>query len=196
MNIPEWDANKVLPPIHPEAPEGQEHDRLYRAPYAVPLAEFIGRFAGTLERMDLVQRFLEYRATLHQAGITEGFQWINGSFVENIEEGSRMRPPDDIDVVTFYYTNEDANPNFEELFNPRITKQDFRVDAYGIEIDQPLDVSTVTTIGHLHSLWSHRRGDDIWKGYIQTDLDPEEDNPAQRTLDVMRKIIEERQEQI
>ena len=196
MNIPEWDTNKVLPPIHPEAPEGQEHDRLYRAPYAVPLAEFIGRFAGTLERMDLVQKFLEYRAALHQAGITEGFQWINGSFVENIEESSRMRPPDDIDVVTFYYTSEDANPNFEELFNPRIAKQDFGVDAYGIEMDQPLDVSTVTTIGLFHSLWSHRRGDNIWKGFIQTDLDPEEDNPAQSTLDVMRKIIEERQEQM
>ena len=86
MTIHEWDNNKVLPPIRPDTPQGQEHDRLYRSPYAVPLAEFIERFATTLERVDMIENFLRYRAALHQAGITEGFQWINGSFVENIEE--------------------------------------------------------------------------------------------------------------
>ena len=194
MNIPEWDINKVLPPIHPETPEGQEHDILYRAPYAAPLAEIIDRFATTLQRADLIEKFLGYRAALHQAGITEGFQWINGSFVENIEESPRKRSPDDIDVVTFYFRDESASPNYEDLFNPRITKQNFNVDAYGIELDQPLDVATATTIGHLHSLWSHRRFNNVWKGFIQTDLDPTEDDPARHRLSTIRKTIKEREE--
>ena len=191
MNIPEWDINKVLSPIHPETPEGQQHDILYRAPYVAPLAEFIDRFATTLERVDLIEEFLGYRVALHQAGITEGFQWINSSFVDNIEESSREHPPDDIDVVTFYYRDESASPDYEDLFNPRITTQNFKVDAYGIELDQPLDVATATTIGQLHSLWSHRRTDNVWKGFIQADLDPTEDISARRRLGVMREIIED-----
>ena len=194
MTIPEWDKNKVLPPIHPNTPEGQEHDRLHRAPYVVPLAEFIDRFATTLQRADLIEKFLGYRTALHQAGITEGFQWINGSFVENIEESSRKRPPDDVDVVTFFFRDEDASADYEDLFNPRITQENFNVDAYGIELGEPLDVATATTIGYFHGLWSHRRIDHVWKGFIQTDLDPTEDNPARRRLRVMRDIIEAREE--
>ena len=69
VTIPEWDQNHVLPPIHPDTPEGQEHDQFYRAPYYVPLVDFVTRFATTQERVDLMEKFLEYRATLHEAGI-------------------------------------------------------------------------------------------------------------------------------
>jgi hypothetical protein len=33
-------------------------------------------------------------------GIVEGFQWIDGSFIEDAEK-SRGRPPADIDIITF-----------------------------------------------------------------------------------------------
>ena len=192
MTIPEWDNNKVLPPIHPDAPSGQEYDRLYRSPYAGPLAEFIGRFATTLQRVNMLERFLRYRAALHQAGITEGFQWINGSFVENVEEGPRHRPPGDIDVATFYFLDEDVSPDYTDLFNADLTKENFGVDAYGIQLGEPLSVATATTIGYLNSLWSHRQTDNIWKGFIQADLDPEDDEPARHRLETIKRTFQER----
>ena len=175
MTIPEWDGNKVLPPIHPATPEGQEHDSLYRAPYVARLAEFVTRFATTRDRVDLIEKFLDYRNALHQAGISEGFQWINGSFVENIKQSSRRRPPEDIDVVTFFFRDESAREGYEDLFDPDITKQNFDVDGYGKELGRPLAVVTAMDIGYFHGMWSHRRVDHVWKGFIQVDLDPEED---------------------
>ena len=47
-----------------------------------------------------MQGFLRYRNALHEHGFVDGFQWINGSFSENIED-REGRSPNDIDVVTF-----------------------------------------------------------------------------------------------
>ena len=186
MTIPEWDGNKVLPPIRPGTPQGREHDSLYRAPYVAPLEEFVTRFATTPERVDLIERFLQYRTALHQQGISRGFQWINGSFVENVEQSSNPRTPRDIDVVTSFYGNE--NPSlYLELFNPRTTKLNFDVDGYGIELGRPLAVATAMDIGYFHGMWSHRRVDHVWKGFIQVDLDPEEDPPAQDRLRAIKE---------
>ena len=188
MTIPEWDPNRVLPPIHPDTPEGQEDDSLYRAPYAARLEEFITRFANTPQRVHLVERFLAYRAALHQWGVTEGFQWINGSFVENVEQGSNPRIPRGINVVTFYYGNGN-NAFYRHLLNADTASQNFSADAYGIELERPLDTGTATLIGYLHGLWSHRKGDRIWKGFIQVDLEPEEDPPAWEKLHAFREEL-------
>ena len=191
MTIPEWDDNKVLPPIHPNTPAGQEHASLYRAPYIARMEEFVTRFATTPERVDLIDKFLDYRAALHQSGISEGFQWINGSFVENIEQSPRRRPPEDIDVVTFFFRDESTGADLLNLFNPLITKENFDVDGYGIELGKPLDVATATVIGYFHGLWSHRRVDHVWKGFIQVDLDQEGDQSARRRLHIVRGVTGE-----
>ena len=115
------------------------------------------------QRVDLAEGFLAYRAALHYWDVTNGYQWINGSFVENVEQSSKARPPRDIDVVTFYYGNENHD-SYSNLINPELSRQEFNVDAYGIELNQPLDIPTVTFIGHLHSLWSHRKGDPHLEG--------------------------------
>ena len=127
--IPQWDDNKVLPPIHPDTPEGQEHESLYRAPYVASLEQFVTRFATTPERIELANKFLDYRVALYQYGISEGFQWINGSFVENIEgRAPDHRQPKDIDVVTFFYKREDTREDYPALFSPSITKENFNAD--------------------------------------------------------------------
>ena len=156
------------------------------------MAEFVTQFATTRDRVDLIEKFLDYRDALHQAGISEGFQWINGSFVENIEQSSRRRPPEDIDVVTFFFRDESAREGYEDLFDPDITKQNFDVDGYGIELGRPLAVVTAMDIGYFHGMWSHRRVDHVWKGFIQVDLDPEEDPPAQDRLRTIKEDLEKR----
>ena len=192
VTIPEWDDNKVLPPIHPDTPEGQEHENWYRAPYVARLVEFVTRFVTTPERVELMERFLNYRTALHQAGISQGFQWINGSFVENIEQSSRSRPPKDIDVVTFFFREESTREGYETLFDPEITKLNFDVDGYGIELGRPLAVVTAIDIGYFHGMWSHRRVDHVWKGFIQVQLDPEEDPPAQDRLHAIKEDLDKR----
>lgn len=162
---------------------------LYRAPYFAPLQEFVTRFVTSLKRAELMEGFLDYRAALHQWGISEGFQWINGSFVEDVERSSNPRSPQDIDVVTFYYGNETNTLN-QQLFNPDITKENFDVDGYGIELGKPLDAGTAVLIGYFHGLWSHRRNH-IWKGFIQVDLDPEEDPAARDRLQAIKKDLEQ-----
>ena len=112
----------------------------------------------------------------------------NGSFVENIEQSSAPRSPEDIDVVTFFYWNEN-NVFYRELLDPRITKPNFNVDAYGVELGKPLDVATAVQIGYWHGMWSHRRNQ-VWKGFIQVDLDPTEDPPARVRLHVIKEDLE------
>ena len=133
-----------------------------------------------------------HRGALHQYGISEGFQWINGSFVENIEgRAPDHRQPKDIDVVTFFYKREDTREDYPVLFNPSTTQLNFNVDAYGVELGVPLDMGSAALIGFWHGLWSHRR-DHVWKGFIQVALDPGEDPPAKRCLDVIAESEERR----
>ena len=186
MTIPDWDLNRVLPPIHPDTPKGKEHDLYYRAPYVAQLEEFISRFANTPQRVQLAERFLDYRTAIHRWAITEGFQWINGSFVENVEQGSNPRIPEDVDVVTFYYGNGNDTPLSRQLFDPEITGPNFNVDGYGVQLGVPLDVPKAVLTGHFYGLWSHRKGDHVWKGFIQVDLDPDEDPPARARLQVIK----------
>ena len=139
-----------------------------------------------------MEKFLDYRNALHQWEVSEGFQWINGSFVENAEQRSDPQTPEDIDVVTFFYGNDNSTAVYREMFDPRITKEKFDVDGYGIELGKPLDVPTAVRIGHFHGLWSHRRVDLVWKRFIQVDLDPEEDPPARDRLHAIKEDLEKR----
>lgn len=94
--IPAWNPDGIIP----------AHDQIdptshARSPYTVSLLDVMTRFGNTETRRDLLQRWLDFRAALHRLGITRGFQWIDGSFVENIEQ-TRNRSPNDIDLVTLY----------------------------------------------------------------------------------------------
>ena len=51
--------------------------------------------------MAILDGFLRFRELLTQAGFVSGFQWVDGSFLENVEM-LENRPPNDLDVVTFY----------------------------------------------------------------------------------------------
>ncbi|MBW7864315.1 MAG: hypothetical protein H3C30_07875 [Candidatus Hydrogenedentes bacterium] len=95
--IPEWNPSGVMPPIQSTAPTAME-----RSPYPVSLTDFVLRFSTTNKCRAILSGLLGFRAALHSAGLTEGFQWIDGSFIENIEE-IESREPADVDVVTFFH---------------------------------------------------------------------------------------------
>ena len=170
----------VVPPIRPSV-AGHDPDR---SPYEADLGAVVDMFAVSQDRADILQGLLDYRAALHAAGLVSGFQWLDGSFLENIED-VEGRPPQDIDVVTFFelpagQTQLTLLPVLESLFDPQQTKPRYKVDAYPFELGQPMDSTRVRTTTYWYSMWSHRR-DGVWKGFVQVDLDPAID-VAGRTL--------------
>ena len=162
-----------MPPIRP----GAGSTSADRAPYRVSLLEFVERFAVSPTRASILQGFLNYRAALHAAGIIVGFQWIGGSFVEEIEtlEG---RAPNDMDVVTFCAAPTD---DYTHLFTPDITKEAFRIDAQLCRTDLPFTSDRVRWITYWYSLLAHRRSQ-LWKGFAEVDLNPFEDPACQASL--------------
>lgn len=178
--IPTWNAQGVLPPINPASPISDD-----RSPYVVSLTEIILRYATSPERNAILDGFLNFRSELHAVGLTSGFQWLDGSFLEHIEIID-SRPPNDIDIVTFYLlqngaTQKDISASNPRLFYPKHTKEDHRVDAYFQQLNtaslEPLVKKTI----YWYSLWSHRRNA-MWKGYLQVDLAPSEDAAARTSL--------------
>ena len=136
-------------------------------------------FAFSRERAEVLRGLLDYRGALHRAGITSGFQWINGSFVEDIEtlEG---KAPNDIDVLTFCAMPGDAD--YRSLFDSTITSRQFRVDAYFLPLNASLTPPRVRAISYWYSMWAHRR-DGRWKGFLEIDLNPVSDASVRTELE-------------
>lgn len=185
--IPDWNSNKVLPPIWPGA---QGHDG-HRSPYLVTMAQVCNRFATSSERVAILDGLLRFRADLYKAGITSGFQWLDGSFVEDIES-LENRSPKDIDVVTFFNEPSDLDQNQEfylehygALFNQESLKKNYAIDAYFATLGKPTEQWDVQYISYWYSMWSHRR-DGLWKGFVQVDLSESQDSEARTILNLAR----------
>lgn len=95
--IPDWNISAVLPPVRPGAP-GHSPDR---SPYVASFSQIVERFATSAERIRILQGLLSYRAALEGRGISSGFQWLDGSFLEH-KEAIQAVAPNDVDVVTFF----------------------------------------------------------------------------------------------
>ena len=136
----------------------------------------------------MLSGLLDFRAALHGAGLTRGFQWIDGSFVEDVES-SRGRAPRDIDVVTFFYIPEGHTEGsfantFPDFFNPPAMKRSFGIDAYLVAINLNDLATTMRGAVDWRGFWSHTRAG-TRKGFVQVDLDPSQDDSARSDLDAM-----------
>ncbi len=168
--IPELNQSGLLPPFINEPT-----NYAGSTPYKSTITDFVRRYAQSLERIIILKGLLEYRRKLTSIGITDGFQWLNGSFVEDIEL-NRHRTPSDVDVVTFGMpptTNEQEwnkiLTNNKELFYPGKHKEKFQCDAYFINLNtHPKDVVSATS--YWLGLLSHQRDTQIWKGIVQVPI--------------------------
>ena len=183
--VPDWDEDGIIPPVDPNDPAS-----FNRSPYRTSLVDVVARFGSTQSRRELLSGLLDFRAALHGAGLTRGFQWIDGSFVEDVES-SRGRAPGDIDVAAFVYlpeghTEESFARAFPDFFNPSAMKWDFGIDAYLAAVNLN-DLETIARrAAYWHDIWSHTR-EGLRKGYAQVDLDPREDEVARAALDAMMR---------
>ena len=179
--IPAWNPAGVIPAHDQANPTSHA-----RSPYAASLLDVITRFGNTKARRNLLQKWLDFRAVLYQVGFTRGFQWIDGSFVENTER-IRKRPPNDIDLVTFFYVPDGYNgpvllQRYPGLFNPEFVKYHYAMDAYFVELNQIRLEESIEQALYWYSLWSHTRTE-RWKGYLQVDLTPDHDAAARAKLE-------------
>ncbi len=177
--IPAWTADGVLPPVNASQPTSVD-----RSPYAVSLTDWVLRFSETPERRIVIDGLLRYREALHSVGLVEGFQWLDGSFLEHVEI-TENRAPNDVDVVTFYrlpagVTQKELMAREGTLFSPPLLKTTYRVDGYLVNLATGAE-RLVKQSTYWYSAWSHRRNQG-WKGFVQVDLAPAEDAAAAATL--------------
>jgi hypothetical protein len=155
--------------------------------------ELCAKLATTNERRDILLGFFSLRDALRQLGVTSGFQWIDGSFVENAEK-TRGHAPNDIDVVTFYVPplpmpSWPAVTSLQSVLVDRnATKQRFHVDHILVPLASTQDRFSdarhlVDAVRYWFGLFSHRRSDDVWKGMLYLPLDtPAEDVQAVNSM--------------
>jgi hypothetical protein len=180
--IPAWNAQCLIPPINELNSSAAE-----RSPYIVSLVDFVLRFGTSSAWIEILDGLLHYRADMHDAGLTQGFQWLDGSFLEHVEV-LESRAPNDIDVVTFYRlpdnkSQRDLLSQFPHLFDASAhqkIKNDYRVDSYLVHLGMTAE-RLIAQGNYWYSMWSHRRNQ-IWKGYVQIDLDHTEDADAKEAL--------------
>jgi len=179
--IPEWNNEGILPPINTADPTSRD-----RSPYTCALLDFIERFGTSLERLEILEGFLEYRAFLHSLGIIEGFHWINGSFVEDKEQ-LYGNAPNDIDVITYFnppasLTKSSLTPEQHGwMFKPEQTKERFKVDGSIMPFGSPSTEDFIEDNLYWSGLFSHTRTGK-WKGFVKITLKPEQDAIAANHL--------------
>ncbi|EOG8356957.1 TPA: hypothetical protein ACMFQU_006053 [Pseudomonas aeruginosa] len=188
--IPLWNHQGIIPPIDESNPTSP-----VRAPYQTDVVQIVERYATTFERCDVLEGFLSHRAQIHRMGIASGFQWLDGSFMENVEllEG---RHPNDMDVVMFAdipkAVEQALQPQDIQMLvdNPWI-KENYKVDFYLL----PLSESPETLIemaAYWYSMWSHRRSMQ-WKGFLSVRLESGLDQNALDLLRARRQEIQHEQ---
>lgn len=166
-SIPDFNYNNVLPPHL-----GNPTDTSKISPYKTDIMEFCKKFATSSERIKILKGFIYFRLEACKKNIVNGFQWIDGSFTENIE-ASEKRAPHDIDVVSFI---SQISPQLEQdiiikipaFASPSLSKSQYHVDHYLVIFDQnPL--MTVQMTKYWIQLFSHNRAG-VWKGMIELPL--------------------------
>lgn len=146
------------------------------SPYSATMHEFSLQFATSPARVAILEGLLNYRAALRNVGIVNAFQWLDGSFVEDVEQ-ARGRPPADIDVVTFGVCPRFADQAAlrvwmaanQRLLDPRQAKQHYSCDAYVVDLGKRPDL-LVNDTRYWFGLFSHQRATALWKGMVQVPL--------------------------
>ena len=130
--IPAFDHNLVLPPHL-----GDPVDDAQLSPYPCTTFDLCQRLGTTVERRAILGKYLDFRERLRVEGLTNGFQWLDGSFLEDVE-AREGRAPKDIDVVTVYWGYDlsfqrDLMARFPEVASPALAKANFSVDHYPLD---------------------------------------------------------------
>jgi hypothetical protein len=167
LPVPPFNVDGVIPPyVGSGGPGGQFGDI---SPYLATCLEVVQALGTTPQRLVILRGWLDHRAAIRGLGIVTGFQWLDGSFVED-------KLPNDLDLLTFAELPQAAaqqgNAFFlanQNVIDRGLVKQAFRLDHFWVNLHaKPQSIVTLTR--YYLGLFSHRRGDDLWKGMLEVDL--------------------------
>ncbi len=181
MAIPDYNSQGLLPPHN-----GNPADMDGGSPYQVTSLELCTAFSTTRPRREILKGYLKLRACLLELQLTEGFQWLDGRFLE--KDRARNADPDHIQVVTFYKPSPLLDdPHFAELKNRvndfDISRRLYCVDHTYVNLDWELPV-VISHTRHYSALLSHQPETGLWKGMLQIKLNtPQDDAMALQHLE-------------
>lgn len=186
MPLPSFDSRGLLPPFL-----GDDAATPDRSPYWITMDELATAMGSTPHRKQLIANLITYRKMLADEGYVSGIQFIDGSFVENIETIA-SRPPSDIDVFSVlcappkYLSDMPAwqatgLPFWQtEIIDRDRNKQRFGLDTYAVLFEERAakPMNLISDIIYWYGLFSHQRGTLAWKGFAGLALDPAGDQAA------------------
>lgn len=180
MSLPVFTIDGILPPF---IGQGPGDDPALMSPYRADAIECVARFGTSNNRRKILCRWLDHRAELRKIGLKDGFQWLDGSFLEE-------KNPKDLDLVCFFYlptqlSSEEEqiafwNQNFQ-LFDRMAVKADFSLDAFFLPLDSTPE-TLVSLSRYYLQLFSHQRESYLWKGMVQVSMDDLADGGAKELL--------------
>ncbi len=188
MPLPQFDMRGLLPPFMGVDATTQE-----RSPYLTDMPELVATLGTTPARRQLLRNLISYRQILNAEGYTSGIQFVDGSFVENVEANSG-RPPGDIDVFSILNAPHRyiANPPDwavtglpfwqAEIVDRNRNKQRFALDTYALLFEELQPLHLIKSTIYWYGLFSHQRGTLAWKGFAAIMLDPAGDQAALTAL--------------
>lgn len=169
MPVPAFTIDGVLPPYTGiDGPGGATN---HMTPYEASPLEVVTRFATTVGRREILAHWLDHRRLMRVLGVEVGFQWLDGSFVEDKE-------PNDLDIVTFFRRplNAQSAPEIDQLIraNPEVfirrrIRAVRRIDAMFVDLNGSSE-GIIDATRYWCGLFSHRRVDDLWKGMVKVSL--------------------------
>lgn len=178
--IPAFDHNLVIPPHL-----GNPTDPGQLSPYPCTTVDLCERFGTSAERRAILGKFLDFRDRARAEGLTNGFQWLDGSFLEDVETREN-RCPSDLDLVTFYWGYDAEFQNclkvrFPEFASSRLSKANYSLDHYPVDAGWD-PMLTLESTRYWTSLFSHNRLG-VWKGMLRIELNtPDFDAEARQHL--------------
>ena len=188
--LPSFDERGLLPPFI-----GGDATTPDRSPYWVTMSELAASFGTTDHRRQLLRNLIDYRALLAQEGYMGGIQFVDGSFMENVEAFAG-RAPGDIDVFSVLRVPQKyvAAPETwqseglafwkTEVIDRDRNRQRFGLDTYAVifEESNANPMLHIRNIIYWYGLFSHQRYTFAWKGFAGVDLDPMGDQAALAAL--------------
>ena len=173
--IPNFTLDGVLPPFLGPSPAGA---MALMSPYEVKAFDVADRFGTTDNRKDILRGWLKHREALRSIGIDRGFQWLDGSFLEDKE-------PNDLDLAAFLYRpsaiatdlaawNDLLRKN-AAFFMRDTVKNTYRLDSFFFDLEGNPEL-LVSGAPYFLQLFSHRRSTQIWKGMLQVRMEDAQDD--------------------
>jgi hypothetical protein len=174
--IPDFNLNGVLPPFVGSTPGAQA---ALSSPYQCSPVQVVERFSTSDHRRMLLRGFFRFRDALRAQGIQLGFQWVDGSFTENVE--ALGRDPEDIDVLTLSYRPDHfvgdaaawaALVNAQRdggIFDRTLNKDSYDCDTVFLDLHIPAHL-VARQAAYWNGLFSHRRDTFQWKGMLAVPL--------------------------